>query len=201
MRQVKSVLVITIGLINFTESSKIQIMATLLKYSHYTCCLLLLLFSFSSCLTAQQAEVGSNSYGLMLKTLLSHTVPEIEVATAATAAEETVFLDTRETKEYEVSHIKDARFVGYDNFSMDSVEDIPKDTPIIVYCSVGYRSEKISEKLITAGFTNVANLYGGLFEWKNQGYEVVDSTGETTTAVHAFSRSWGIWLKEGDKVY
>lgn len=176
-------------------------MPSSLKYSCYPGFLILLLFSVSSCLTAQSAKVESGSYSLMLKTLLSHTVPEMEVSTAATASTSTVFLDTREREEYEVSHIENARFVGYDDFSLDSVEDIPKDTPLIVYCSVGYRSEKVAEQLITAGFTDVANLYGGLFEWKNQGFPVVDPSGDTTESVHAYSRSWGIWLKEGNKVY
>ena len=47
----------------------------------------------------------------------------------------------------------------------------------------------------------VYNLYGGLFEWVNQGKEVVKPNGETTETVHAYSKSWGIWLKKGEKVY
>ncbi|MEL6718853.1 MAG: rhodanese-like domain-containing protein, partial [Bacteroidota bacterium] len=68
------------------------------------------------------------------------------------------------------------------------------------YCSVGYRSEKISEQLLEAGFKDVSNLYGGIFEWKNQDHEVVDEKG-ATEKVHAYDRVWGFWLKEGKKVY
>lgn len=176
-------------------------MQALLKYIRYAFTSLFLSFMVTSCATAQEASVKSNSYGVMLKTLLSHTVPEVNVPDAAEKLTNTVFLDAREREEYEVSHIKGARFVGYDHFTMEAVDDVPKTTPIIVYCSVGYRSEKISEQLLAAGFENVSNLYGGIFEWKNQGHTVVDQEGETTEAVHAFSRTWGIWLKEGDKVY
>ena len=183
------------------KDSKIQIMSALLRYIRYPFSLLLLSFTVSSCLTAQEASVKSNSYGLMLKTLLSHTVPEVDVQAAAEKLENTIFLDARERKEYEVSHIAGARFVGYDHFSLDTVEDLPKTTPIVVYCSVGYRSEKISEQLLEAGFEDVSNLYGGIFEWKNQGHTVVTPAGESTDAVHAYSRSWGIWLKNGEKVY
>lgn len=176
-------------------------MQALLKYIRYTLSLALLSLIVSSCLTAQEATVKSNSYGLMLKTLLSHTVPEINVPDAAEKPANTVFLDARERKEYEVSHIDGARFVGYDHFRLEEVSDLPKSTPIVVYCSVGYRSEKISEQLIAAGFEDVSNLYGGIFEWKNQGHTVVTPAGDTTEAVHAYNRTWGIWLKNGEKVY
>jgi rhodanese-related sulfurtransferase len=144
----------------------------------------------------------SKSYNVMLKTLLSHTVPEFDVTQAkSAAANQAYFLDARERKEYEVSHIKNARFVGYDGFSLENVADIPKNSPVVVYCSVGYRSEKIAEKLIAVGFTNVANLYGGVFQWVNEGNEVVDTAGQPTPNVHAYNRMWGIWLKKGKKVY
>ncbi|RYF52680.1 MAG: rhodanese-like domain-containing protein, partial [Cytophagaceae bacterium] len=35
----------------------------------------------------------------------------------------------------------------------------------------------------------------------NQGNPVVDSTGKPTRRVHAYSRTWGIWLNRGEKVY
>ncbi|MEL6832298.1 MAG: rhodanese-like domain-containing protein [Bacteroidota bacterium] len=163
--------------------------------------ILLLGLTFSLPLLAQKNGIESGSYRVMLRSLLSHTVPETTVSAAQAADHPTLFLDTRERYEFEVSHIQGARWVGYDNFDMDRLAGVPKDTPLIVYCSVGYRSEKISERLLAAGFTNVANLYGGIFEWKNQDQAVVDMQGRPTERVHAYSRTWGIWLKEGEKVY
>jgi 3-mercaptopyruvate sulfurtransferase SseA len=66
---------------------------------------------------------------------------------------------------------------------------------------VGYRSEKISEKLKQAGFKDVSNLYGGIFEWVNQGNPVVDENGKITDNIHAYSKTWGVWLNKGVKVY
>jgi 3-mercaptopyruvate sulfurtransferase SseA len=66
---------------------------------------------------------------------------------------------------------------------------------------VGIRSETISEKLKKAGYTDVHNLYGGIFEWKNKDYPVVDSEGKETENVHAYSKVWGKWLNKGVKVY
>ena len=83
---------------------------------------------------------------------------------------------------------------------MSKLHGINKNAPIIVYCSVGYRSEKISEKLLAAGYKNVENLYGGIFEWKNKRNTVVDKNGITNN-VHPYSKTWGVWLKNADKVY
>ncbi|MFZ4635481.1 MAG: rhodanese-like domain-containing protein [Saprospiraceae bacterium] len=147
------------------------------------------------------AQVQSSAYRTMLKTLLSHTVPEMSIEQAkALDPEQVYFLDAREAKEFQVSHLLGARPVGYDHFSMQSVEDIPRNARIVVYCSVGYRSEKVSEKLISAGYQQVSNLYGGIFEWVNQGNPLYNENGPTQQ-VHAYSRTWGMWLKKGEKVY
>ena len=144
-------------------------------------------------------EVESTSYHWMLKALLSHTVKEISVQEAA-EKKEAIFVDSREKAEYEVSHIKGAVFVGYDNLTLKPLKSVDKSQEIIVYCSVGYRSEKVAEKLIKMGFKDVKNLYGGIFEWKNQGHPVWNDSQETEK-VHAYDKKWGIWLKKGEKVY
>jgi rhodanese-related sulfurtransferase len=146
------------------------------------------------------AQVQSGAYRLMLKGLLSHQVPEITVQAAAADSAAVLFLDAREPAEYAVSHLKNAVFVGYDHFDPGVAKDWPKDRRIVVYCSVGYRSEKVTEKLMNAGFTRVANLYGGIFEWVNCNYPVYDDKGPTHR-VHAYDRTWGIWLKKGKKIY
>lgn len=155
---------------------------------------------FALLLLPLSAQVESKAYGLMLKTLLSHSVSEINVVDAAKLGPKTIFLDAREPNEYSISHLKGAVPVGYDHFQMANVSHLPKDTPIVVYCSVGYRSEKIAEKLKAAGYTKVSNLYGGIFEWVNQKNTVYDTDGETQR-VHAYDRTWGIWLRRGKKVY
>ncbi len=150
---------------------------------------------------ASFGQVKSGAYRLMLKELLSHSVPEIGVVEAARDSNSCVFLDAREPREYAVSHIAGAIPVGYDHFDMGKLPpDLPQNRRIVVYCSVGYRSEKVTEKLQRAGFTNVSNLYGGIFEWVNQGLPVVNQKG-TTNDVHAYDKIWGIWLKKGRKVY
>jgi len=76
-----------------------------------------------------------------------------------------------------------------------------KSHPIIVYCSIGIRSEDIGEKLKKMGFINILNLYGGIFDWKNKGKQVYNDKEIATDSVHAFSKHWGRLLHEGIKVY
>ena len=74
-----------------------------------------------------------------------------------------ILLDARELNEYEVSHISGAKNVGYEKFDLKkTIKELPKNKPIIVYCSLGYRSGDIADKLNKAGFKTY-NLYGGNF--------------------------------------
>ncbi|MBL7826857.1 MAG: rhodanese-like domain-containing protein [Saprospiraceae bacterium] len=160
--------------------------------------LVLCLMLFAGNIVSAQGK----AFQAMLKTLLAHTVPEIDVMTTQALQSKNAFLlDARAAREFEVSHLEHARLVGYDDFSLDRVADIPKDSVIVVYCSVGYRSEKVAEKLIAAGYTRVSNLYGGIFQWVNEEKAVVDKSGQPTEKVHAYNRTWGVWLQKGKKVY
>ena len=64
----------------------------------------------------------------------------------------------------------------------------------MLYCSVGYRSEKVAEKMKKAGFTAVYNLYGSIFEWVNAGYPVVTNDGNQTNIIHTYNKKWGQWV-------
>lgn len=147
------------------------------------------------------AQVKSKSFNLLLKALLDGDTPTINVPEAANDFRSFLFLDAREKEEYEVSHVKGARHVGHQNFQLSAVAGIPKDTPLVVYCSIGKRSDAITAQLVKAGYTRAYNLYGGLFEWVNQGHPVYTGNSQRTEKVHAYNRFWGRWLQKGKKVY
>jgi len=131
------------------------------------------------------------------------SIPYISVQELAMQNTEVFILDAREFSEYNVSHLKKAVFVGYNNFNTDTVLKTIKDKnqKIVVYCSLGIRSEDIAEQLKKAGYTNVYNLYGGIFEWKNNDFPVFDTNEKETEKIHAFSKQWSKWLTKGKKVY
>jgi len=147
-----------------------------------------------------QKKVGNGNFNTLLKVMLKHDVNEVTVAAAA-IKNNVIFLDARERNEYVVSHIKNAVYVGYDDFNLSRLVNVPKGSEIIVYCSIGKRSESITQKLSKVGYGNVSNLYGGIFEWVNQGNSVVDVNNKQTNKTHAYSKFWGQWLDKGEKVY
>lgn len=147
------------------------------------------------------SQVESNSFDILLKSMLKNTVTKISVKELMPKIDQVVLLDAREPQEYEVSHLKNAKLVGFNQFNISILQDIPKNSEIVIYCSIGVRSEKIGEKLKVSGFTNVKNLYGSIFEWVNQGNQVFDTQNLPTKKVHAFNKKWGVWLNKGEKVY
>ena len=74
-----------------------------------------------------------------------------------------MLLDVREIEEYEVSHLSGALQVNPDLKDFSELDGITTDTPIIAYCSVGYRSSALVQRLMEAGYTNVSNLEGSIF--------------------------------------
>ncbi|WP_460217815.1 rhodanese-like domain-containing protein [Psychroserpens sp. MEBiC05023] len=154
------------------------------------------------CLSTQFIN-SQESLDELLKRYNNNEVPYISVEELAMPKLEVIILDARETNEYEVSHLKGAICVGYDHFQLKTVTaKIPnKHQPIVVYCSLGIRSEVVANKLKKAGYTNVKNLYGGIFEWKNKAYTVFNSEEKSTDSIHTFSKAWSKWLNNGIKVY
>lgn len=163
---------------------------------------LLLVLIMAACSSqGQEVQVKNRTFNAMLQRLLDHNVPELSVNQVPSDSGSVIFLDARDQSEYDVSHIHNALRIGYDDFDLSRAKGIKRNQKIVVYCSVGYRSEKISQRLIKAGFSNVSNLYGGIFEWVNEGKPVYNIHNETTLNVHAFSISWGVWLVRGNKIY
>ncbi|MBZ0206245.1 MAG: rhodanese-like domain-containing protein [Flavobacteriales bacterium] len=172
-------------------------MSPLIKAAHRTALVLLLLIATGA---AQAQHVQEPAYQEKLQHLLSDKTPVIDVPQLAKEPK-VVLLDARSKEEYDVSHIAKARRVGYDDFDIAKVKDLPKDAAIVVYCSVGYRSERVTEKLLKAGYTSVRNLYGGIFEWVNTGHAVVDDVGKPTNRIHTYNKNWSRWALKGEKVH
>lgn len=112
-----------------------------------------------------------------------------------------LLIDVREPDEYAVSHLPGAVHAqGKDIAAL--VKQAGPDRPVILYCSVGYRSSRETEKLRRAGFGNVVNLEGSIFEWANDGLPLVQGGPESeiaTKAVHPFNEEWGALVEDADR--
>ncbi|NRD19287.1 rhodanese-like domain-containing protein [Winogradskyella eckloniae] len=145
---------------------------------------------------------SQSSIKKLLKKYNEESVPYISVDELAMPKTDAILLDAREVSEFNVSHLEDAICVGYDEFNLETTTALlpDKSATIVVYCSLGIRSEDVAEQLKNAGYTNVFNLFGGIFEWKNNDFTIYNTEGETDD-VHAFSKEWSKWLTKGNKIY
>ncbi|HRX01390.1 MAG TPA: rhodanese-like domain-containing protein, partial [Cyclobacteriaceae bacterium] len=91
---------------------------------------------------------AQKTYDDKLSSLYKNTVPQIKPSVLRSKISEgqhPVILDTRSPEEYKVSHLPNAKFIDYDDFDGDMVKGLDKNKEVIVYCTVGYRSERIGE--------------------------------------------------------
>lgn len=104
-----------------------------------------------------------------------------------------LLVDVRAPEEFAVSHLAGARPAR----SVAEVETLAgpdRDLPIVLYCSVGYRSSALAAQLQSAGFRQVRNLEGSIFRWANEGRPVVRD-GRAVRAVHPYDERWGRFLQ------
>jgi glyoxylase-like metal-dependent hydrolase (beta-lactamase superfamily II)/rhodanese-related sulfurtransferase len=88
--------------------------------------------------------------------------------------EELALIDVREPEELTASplgHIDGSIMIPL-SVLRDRLADVPKTRPVITVCPAGARSAQAALILETAGFTQVANLSGGLFRWLGLGYPI-----------------------------
>ena len=104
-------------------------------------------------------------------------------------------IDARAKKEFQISHISGAKNIPYRNEDpLKYLKNIKPDNPIVVYCSVGYRSSILAKKLQALGFKAVYNLEGSIFKWANEGNPLVQ--GHTVVhKVHPYNAHWGSLLE------
>jgi len=108
----------------------------------------------------------------------------------------------REVDEFGVSHLGDALNLETAQAIVNMVAQrgLGKETEIVVYCSVGYRSAAVAADLQELGFTRVFNLEHSLFDWANKGYPMIDSSG-STDKVHPFNRAWSVLVDDSLHAY
>ncbi|MEM7025326.1 MAG: rhodanese-like domain-containing protein [Pseudomonadota bacterium] len=114
-----------------------------------------------------------------------------------------LLIDVREPEEYAVSHLPGA--VNAQGAEVEQlVRDAGAEQPVVLYCSVGYRSSRETENLRRKGFENVSNLEGSIFEWANAGNPLVRGGPESQTptdVVHPFDDDWGLLLDPERRSY
>jgi len=108
--------------------------------------------------------------------------------------EPVILIDARRRKEFSVSHISGAKHIPHNSKNpLNHLTDIKPDSPIVIYCSVGYRSSILAGKLQDMGFTKVYNLEGSIFKWANEGRSLAQGQ-IAAHKVHPYDTRWGSLL-------
>lgn len=128
---------------------------------------------------------------------VTHLAPA-DFATLREAEPGLLLVDCRKPEEYAVSRIPGA-------VNLRSAEEVQayleKETTqpsrIVSYCSVGWRSAKLTRALHEAGYAGAANLRGSIFRWANEDRPLEKPDGSPAQTVHPLHEVWSGLLDEG----
>lgn len=134
---------------------------------------------------------------------VEHISPE---ALASMTADDVLLFDVRSQSEFDVSHLEGALRVSPDLSRGDFIKtygESAKGKKLIFYCSVGYRSSKLANRVqkdIMAGdTTEVYNLRGGIFGWHKEQRSLVNQNG-VTDYIHPYDTSWGGLIERSEQI-
>ena len=159
------------------------------------------LFWQTACVLVLVAGCGSEMQWSVVERMIEAEAPGVprittdSLAARLDAGEPVVLLDVRTQEEYAVSHLPGAVRLDPDAPDLTPLDTLRRDAPIVAYCSVGYRSALMTERLRAAGFSRAVNLEGSIFRWANEGRPVVRD-GERVRQVHPYNRLWGQLLDD-----
>jgi rhodanese-related sulfurtransferase len=111
--------------------------------------------------------------------------PTVAPGAVAGLPDDLVVIDVREAREIAVSRLEGALALDSDDDRAGFLAQ-DDDRPVLVYCTVGWRSAKYAAELAALGRT-AYNLRGGLCGWAAAGLPLVDDQGQVTRAIHAYS--------------
>jgi len=89
--------------------------------------------------------------------------------------EKFLLVDVREEGEYAKDHLPGAVHLGKGVIERDIEARVPQlDTEMVLYCGGGFRSALAADNLQKMGYTNVISMDGGIRDWREKGYGLVE---------------------------
>jgi adenylyltransferase/sulfurtransferase len=90
-----------------------------------------------------------------------------ELAERRARGDDLFLLDVREPHEWAIANIAGAELIPLGELGR-SLERLPREQEIVVYCKGGTRSAQAAAQLAEAGFPRVSNLAGGILGWRTE---------------------------------
>lgn len=107
-----------------------------------------------------------------------------------------IIIDARTSQEFKTSHLENAQL-----FNQELIDTLSKESPLLIYCTVGVRSNDLADQLAEKGFTKVYELKRGMLGWANTELPLVNEQGTITDEIHVYSKFFASFLKNGKAVY
>jgi thioredoxin 1 len=83
-----------------------------------------------------------------------------------------LLIDVREFFEFRKSRIKGAYNIPSSGNISTAADTINKNLVLFIYCTSGFRSSRVCEKMYEKGFRKLYNLEGGIIAWKKDGFPI-----------------------------
>ncbi len=100
-----------------------------------------------------------------------------------------VLIDTREPIEFSEARIEGATLVPVGMVPSEIEKAAPdKSARIVLHCAAGMRSQTAAEQMAEMGYTNLANVTGGIMEWQEKGFPVLSDSSLTAEQRNRYSR-------------
>jgi len=128
-------------------------------------------------------------------------LPRVDAAALrAGALDNPMLVDCRKTSEQAVSRLPGA--VVRDDFEAQRDADPQRfaGRPVVIYCTIGYRSGRYAAALRKQGI-DAYNLHGGVLDWAHDGGAFLTPEGADTRDVHVYGRQWSLLPADYDATY
>ena len=144
--------------------------------------------------TSAQTKLAQQQLDARIEALYRDIEPKVAdaptiLASAALAALNSnappIFVDVRTAKERQVSIIAGA----VDVESLPALHLKHPERPVVVYCTIGYRSG-ITTRALQALQIPARNLRGGILAWIAVGGDLVDARLKPSHQVHVYAKAW-----------
>lgn len=161
---------------------------------HYLFLLALLLSNCARPVPTNRPKLSNQLFDKTLTKILPFKTKLVSVEEVYQNLGEVPIFDVRSWEEYTVSHLPTAVWMPYPDVAPDLIRSLAPTDTIILYCTVGYRSDRLGDKLQRMGYSQVYNIYGSIFAWADRDLPLVDSAGLPTNRIHTFNKRWSRWV-------
>ncbi len=94
-----------------------------------------------------------------------------------------VILDVRTAEEFAEGHLEGAVMIDfYDANFVEQLAELDPDVPYLLYCRSGNRSGQTTDLMADLGFTDVADIDGGILSWAQAGLPTVTDPKQRATS-------------------